>query len=238
MVRDRRVLLKLSGEVFLGKGTVAGVTSESVCAVAEQLSLVHKEGYQLGVVLGGGNFFRGVSQGKALGMERTPADQIGMLSTIINGLALKSALTQLGVAVRMVSALPCPQVVESYCWERVMEYLAQGILVLFVGGTGHPYFTTDTNAALRACETKSDLLVKATTHVDYAYDKDPLTHPDATPYTALTFQEVLEKRLGVMDLAAVALCMQAQIPIQLFNFHKIPLLEAISKRACGTRITG
>ncbi|MCH9626788.1 MAG: Uridylate kinase [Chlamydiales bacterium] len=231
----RRILLKLSGEALMGDQPF-GISHEASSHVASRICALQKEGYQVGVVVGGGNLYRGIQRGPELGIERTPADQMGMLSTLINGVALKSALTDAGCTVRMISALDCPKIAESYQWDRVMEYLNEGIIVLFVGGTGHPYFTTDTNAALRACEMKADILLKATTRVDGVFDKDPRQHPDATPYSTITFHEVLEKQLGIMDLSAVTMCMQAKIPIRVFNFYKASLTDALTDQPIGTLI--
>ncbi len=213
-----------------------GISHEACSHVASSICALQKEGYQVGVVVGGGNLYRGIQQGPELGIERTPADQMGMLSTLINGVALKSALVDSGCTVRMISALDCPKIAESYQWDRVMEYLKEGVIVLFVGGTGHPYFTTDTNAALRACEMKADILLKATTRVDGVFDKDPRKHPDAKPYSTISFLEVLEKQLGIMDLSAVTMCMQAGIPIRVFNFYKASLTDALTDQPIGTLI--
>lgn len=237
MGKYRRVLLKLSGEALMGD-LEYGISKQAITQVAKRLCELQKQGYEVGVVIGGGNIFRGVQQGADLGIERTPADQIGMVSTLINGIALKSALTDAGCTVRMISALDCPKVAESYQWERVMHHLQEGEIVLFVGGTGHPYFTTDTNAALRASEIHADILLKATMRVDGVYDKDPRKHSDAKPYTTLTFQAVLEQQLGIMDLSAITMCMQAKIPIRVFNFHKISLLDALGDKPIGTLING
>lgn len=237
MSKFRRVLLKLSGEALMGDQEF-GISQKTVSEVAERIRELQKQGYEVGVVTGAGNLFRGIQQGPELGIERTPADQIGMLSTLINGIALKGALVKAGCKVRMVSALDCPKVAESYQWERVMGYLANGEIVLFVGGTGHPYFTTDTNAALRACEIHADILLKATMRVDGVYDKDPRKHPDAKPYSRISFQEVLEQQLGIMDLSAVTMCMQAEIPIRVFNFNKVSLTDALTDKPLGTLING
>ncbi len=237
MGANRRVLLKLSGEALMGD-LEYGICPDAVSQVTEQICEVQKQGYQVGVVSGAGNLFRGIQQGPELGIDRTPADQIGMLSTLINGIALKGALIKAGCKARMISALDCPKIADSYQWEKVMSYLADGEIVLFVGGTGHPYFTTDTNAALRACEIHADILLKATMRVDGVFDQDPRKHPDAKPYSQISFPEVLEKRLGIMDLSAVAMCMEAQIPIRVFNFHKASLLEALSDKPTGTLIHG
>lgn len=215
-----------------------GVSQAAVAEVAKRIRELQKLGCEVGIVAGAGNLFRGIQQGPELGIERTPADLIGMLSTLINGIALKNALIKAGAKTRMVTALDCPKVAESYQWERVMEYLDNGEIVLFVGGTGHPYFTTDTNAALRACEIQADILLKATMRVDAVFDKDPRKHPDAKPYSRISFQEVLGKKLGIMDLSAVSMCMEAGIPIRVFNFNKVSLTDALSDKPFGTLING
>ena len=234
----RRVLLKVSGETLRGEGESTFISHTSALNVAEKIYELQKSGCEVAVVSGGGNLFRGIQQGSELKMERTPADHIGMLATLINGITLKQALIQLGCEVHLVSALECPKIAESYQWDRVMHSLEKGHIVLFVGGTGHPYFTTDTTAALRACEIKADMLIKATTQVDGVFDKDPQKHADAKPFAKISFQEVLEKRLGIMDLSAVTLCMEANIPIRVFNFYKGSLKEALSEgEGLGTIIT-
>lgn len=233
----RRVLLKLSGETLMGTQEF-GISHEATFSVADKICALQKAGYQVSVVIGGGNLFRGIQQGPELGIERTPADQMGMLATLINGVALKNALASRGCPTRMISALDCPKIAESFQWDKVMEYLIKGDIVLFVGGTGHPYFTTDTNAALRACETHADILLKATTRVDGVFDKDPRKHPDAKPYAHITFAEVLKQQLGIMDLSAVTMCMQANIPIRVFNYYKVSLLDALTDKPFGTLISG
>jgi uridylate kinase len=237
MIPFRRVLLKVSGEALMGD-LKYGVSAEAVALVAKKIGSLQKQGIEVGVVIGGGNIFRGIQQGSALGMERTPADQIGMLATLINGIALHQALRSAGCEACMMSALDCPRVAESYHWAKAMRYLQEGKVVLFVGGTGHPYFTTDTTAALRACEIHADLLLKATTRVDGIYDKDPRKEGGAKKYETLSFEEVLEKRLGIMDLPAVTMCMEAKppIPIRVYNFYEGSPLDALEGRL-GSLVT-
>jgi uridylate kinase len=232
----RRVLLKVSGEALMGD-LPFGVSPESATLVAGKIRELHTEGIEIGIVIGGGNIFRAIQQKEAWGMERTPADQVGMLATLINGIVLTQALTKLGCDVRMMSALDCPTVAEKYQWEKAMRHLSKGRIVLFVGGTGHPYFTTDTTAALRACEMRADIFLKATVRVDGIYDKDPRKEKDAKKYGKITFQEVLEKRLGILDLSAVTMCMEANIPIRVFNFYEGPLMSALSDHPIGTLVT-
>lgn len=213
-----------------------GVSQEAALTVARRIGELQKRGLEIGVVIGGGNIFRGLQQAASWGMERTPADQVGMLATLMNGTVLSQALTHEGFEVRMMSALECPTVAEKYQWEKAIRYLKKGYIVLFVGGTGHPFFTTDTTAALRACEIKADILLKATTRVDGIYDKDPRKEKAAQKYETITFQEILEKRLGILDLSAVTMCMEANIPIRVFNFYKESLLDALSDRPIGTLV--
>lgn len=237
MGKYQRVLLKVSGEALMGE-LPFGVSQESALHVAQKIYELQKHQIEVGVVIGGGNIFRGIQQGASWGMERTPADQIGMLATLINGTVLNQALGQIGCERRMMSALECPAIAERYQWELAMRYLKEGHVVLFVGGTGHPYFTTDTTAALRACEIKADILLKATTKVDGIYDRDPRKESGAKKYETITFQEMLEKRLRILDLPAVTLCMDAKIPIQVFNFFEGPLYDALSERPMGTLVKG
>lgn len=213
-----------------------GISHEALFHLSEKIYELQNQDFKVGVVMGGGNMFRGVQQGSSLGLERTPADQIGMLATMMNGLALTSALKKSGCKARMLSALDCPKITESYQWNRMNDYFEEGEVVLFVGGTGHPFFTTDTTAALRANEMQADILLKATTHVDGVFDKDPRKYPDAKPFTEISFLEVIERRLGIMDLSAVTMCMQAQIPIRVFNYHKVSLIDALSDKPIGTLI--
>lgn len=229
----KRVLLKISGEALMGDQPF-GVTHEAAQATSKKIQDLYQQGVEIAIVIGGGNIFRGVQQGASAGIERTPADQIGMLATLINGITLQQALQQAGLDVRMMSALACPSVAEPYQWDRAMRHLKKGRIILFVGGTGHPYFTTDTTAALRACEIHADILLKATTRVDGVYNKDPRLHPDAVKYERISFQEVLEKRLGILDLTAVTMCMSANIPIRVFNFYQGSLMDALSPGPFGT----
>lgn len=214
-----------------------GVSPESAALVASKIKELQDSGIQVGVVIGGGNIFRGIQQMTSWGMERTPADQIGMLATLMNGVVLSQALTKAGCDVRLMSALECPSVAEKYQWNKAMRHLEKGRILLFVGGTGHPYFTTDTSAALRACEIRANILLKATTRVDGIYDKDPRKEKGAKKYEKIYFQEILEKRLGILDLSAVTMCMEANIPIRVFNFYEGSLLSALSDHPVGTLVT-
>lgn len=230
----QRVLLKLSGEALKSNQNF-GIDLESSHKVAEYLSRIHRDGIELGIVIGGGNIFRG-EQLKRSGISRTPADQMGMLATILNGLAIQESLKSLGIPVCVMSALDCPKVVETYQWNRANEYLKQGIVVIFVGGTGNPFFTTDTAAALRASEIEADVLLKAT-KVDGIYDKDPLIHPDAKKYDRISYTQVLAEKLQLMDASAIDLCRNNKIPIFVFNMHRLheePLEKLLSDLKHGT----
>jgi uridylate kinase len=233
----RRVLLKLSGEAFNGDQKF-GVEQRACAQVAQAIKQACDLGVQMGVVVGGGNIFRG-SQAQAFGLARTPADHVGMLATVINGVLLQQSLSALGCASCVMSALPCgSSLVEPYSWKGALQALDQGRVVLFVGGTGSPYFTTDTAAALRASEMGADILLKAT-KVDGVYDKDPLKHPDAVRFPQLTYSDVLTKKLDVMDATAIALCRENRIPICVFNlFETEALLKALCRAGNGSLVTG
>lgn len=236
-MKYRRILLKISGEAFMGAQGF-GVDHEASLKVAKMIQSLQQQGCQIGIVMGGGNIFRGIQQGPKLKMPRTPADQIGMLATLINGITLQQALLQLDCPVRMMTALECPTVAEKYQWQKAMKHLEKGRIVLFVGGTGHPYFTTDTCAALRGCEIEAEILLKATTRVDGIYNKDPLVHKDAIKYETLSYSEVIEQKLGIIDLAAITLCMNKQLPIRVFNLFSGPLIDAVSETPLGTLVSG
>lgn len=232
----KRILLKLSGEALMGEQGY-GVELKACQQIAVAIKEVFDQGMQIGIVVGGGNIFRGV-QAEALGFARTPADHIGMLATIMNGLVLQQSLAALGCESRVVSAISCDTIVETYTWNHVMHCLDKNIIVIFVGGTGNPYFTTDTAAALRASEINAEVLLKAT-KVDGIYDKDPLKHADAVKYSRLTYSDVLTKKLNVMDATAVALCRENSIPIGVFNlFEKGAMLRAALQQGVGTFVEG
>lgn len=233
----KRILLKLSGEAFGGPGEY-GVDKEALEQVTQKVLQLREKGHEIGIVLGGGNIFRGIQKGPSLGIGRTPADLIGMLATLINGIAFKETLTRFGCDVRMMTELACDPVAERYQGDRAHRYLKKGYVVLFAGGTGHPFFTTDTAAALKASEIKADILLKATTHVDGVYDKDPLVYKDAKKYEKISYSALIEQKLGIIDLTAVTLCMSSKIPIKVFNLFAGPLLGALSEeKAYGTLIT-
>lgn len=233
---SQRVLLKISGEAFMGSQSF-GVSHDAALIVANRIYDLQKRDISVGVVLGGGNIFRGIQNGPSLQLDRSRADQLGMMATLMNGVILQQALERVGGEGRLLSALECPKVAESFQWEKAISYLNKGKIVIFVGGTGHPFFTTDTCAALRACEIHADILLKATTKVDGIYDSDPRKNAGAKKFTTLSFQDILEKRLGIMDLSAIAMCMEARIPIRVFNFFEGSLFDALENPSFGTLVT-
>ncbi len=213
----RRVLLKLSGEALMGSDAY-GINPETLARLAAEIKTVVEAGIQVGVVIGGGNIFRGVA-GSAQGMERASADYMGMLATVINALALQNAFEREGVVTRVQSAIRMDQVVEPYVRRRAIRHLERGRVVIFAAGTGNPFFTTDTAATLRGIEIGADIVFKAT-KVDGVYDRDPVRHPDAKRYDVITYGEVLTKRLGVMDATAIALCREQNMPLRVFSINK------------------
>jgi len=213
----KRILLKLSGEVMAG-GAAFGIDSERVRALAEEVAEVVRAGVELGLVVGGGNFFRGVAPA-ARQMDRVTADHMGMLATVINALALQDALEKQGVPTRVMTAIEMRQVAEPYIRRRAVRHLEKGRAVIFAAGTSNPYFSTDTAATLRALEIRAEIVAKAT-RVDGVYDKDPLKHPDATLYREISYQDVLARQLGVMDASAVAMCRDNRLPILVFNLNQ------------------
>jgi uridylate kinase len=230
----RRVLLKLSGEALMGADAY-GINRDMLTRVAEELKAVVATGVQLALVIGGGNIFRGVSTG-AQGMDRANADYMGMLATVMNALALQDALEKLGVPVRVLSGLRIDQVVEPYVRRRAIRHLERGHVVIFAAGTGNPFFTTDTAASLRGLEIGAEVVLKAT-KVDGVYDKDPKKYPDARRYETVTYGEVLEKRLGVMDMASIALCRDQNMPVCVFSIVRPgSLLRVVRGEKEGTLV--
>jgi uridylate kinase len=213
----KRILLKLSGEVMAG-GAAFGIDSERVRALAEEVAEVVRTGVELGLVVGGGNFFRGVAAA-AREMDRVTADHMGMLATVINALALQDSLEKQGVPTRVMTAIEMRQVAEPYIRRRAVRHLEKGRVVIFAAGTSNPYFSTDTAATLRALEIRAEIVAKAT-RVDGVYDKDPLKHPGATLYREISYQDVLAQQLGVMDASAVAMCRDNRLPILVFNLNR------------------
>ncbi len=215
--RYKRVLLKISGEALMGRHEF-GVDPEMVSQIARDVRAVHEMGVQVGLVVGGGNIFRGLSLA-AEGMERASADYMGMLATVINAPAMQNALENIGVNTRVLSAIPMATVAEPYIRRRAVRHMEKGRVVVFGAGTGNPYFTTDSAAALRASEMSCDVLLKGT-KVDGVYDADPVKVPDAQRYDCLTYMEVLTKDLGVMDHAAISLARENRIPILVFSIYE------------------
>lgn len=213
----KRVLLKLSGEALQGEQGF-GIDPEVINDIANQIKEIVDGGVELAIVVGGGNIFRGLA-GAASGMDRAQADYIGMLATIMNALALQEGLERAGVFTRVQSAISMQEVAEPYIRRKAVRHLEKGRVVIFAGGTGNPYFTTDTAAALRACEIDADALMKAT-QVDGIYDDDPRKNPDARKFDEISYMDVLSKELHVMDSTATSLCMDNEIPIIVFNLHK------------------
>lgn len=212
----QRILLKLSGEALAGeKGS--GVDAEIALRIAEEVREVHDLGVQVGIVLGGGNIIRGISA-SAHGLERVVGDKMGMLATIINSLALQGALERVKVDTRLMTALEMRQIAEPFIRRRAVRHLEKRRVVIFAGGTGNPYFSTDTAAALRAMEIKADVILKAT-KVDGVYDADPVEVPDARMYTQVSYLDLLSKGLSIMDTTAVSLCMDNRLPIIVFNLN-------------------
>src|SRR5580693_5835900 len=216
MPKYTRVLLKLSGEVMAGEGSF-GIDAGRVAALAAEIVEVAKTGVQIGLVVGGGNFFRGVAAA-ARNMDRVTADHMGMLATVINSLALQDALEKAGVPTRVMTAIEMHEVAEPYIRRRAIRHLEKGRIVIFAAGTSNPYFSTDTAATLRALEVHADVIAKGT-RVDGVYDKDPMRNPDAVLYKQVSYLEVLAKALAVMDASAVAMCRDNQLPIVVFNLN-------------------
>lgn len=237
MASLKRILLKISGEALMGS-LGYGIEQEASFKVAKKIQELSNAGYEVGIVPGGGNIFRGIQQGALLEMERTPADHIGLLATMMNGIALREVLLQVGCDTRLMSALDCPTIAEKYNWEQAMRHFSKRRVVIFAGGTGHPFFTTDTAAALRASEIQANIFLKATTRVDGIYNKDPRLHKDAIKYEHLSYKEILDNKLGILDLTAVTLCMNNHIPICVFNLFAGSLLDVISGRSFGTLVSG
>jgi len=213
----KRVLLKISGEALMGEQNY-GIDVEVARTVAEELKGIHERGVQVAVVVGGGNIFRGVSK-SAGKMDRSAADYIGMLATVMNAVVLQDALEKVGVNTRVMSAIDIPQLAEPFIRRRAVRHLEKDRVVIFAAGTGNPYFTTDSAAALRALEIKANIILKAT-KVEGVYSADPMLDSSATRYDCITYQEVLERQLKVMDASAISLCMDNNLPIIVFNMRQ------------------
>ncbi|HOW57002.1 MAG TPA: UMP kinase [Smithellaceae bacterium] len=225
-----RILLKLSGEALLGKQS-SGVDPDVANYVASEIKSVAGLPVQIGIVIGGGNIFRGIAA-SSRGMERTSADYMGMLATVINSLALQSALEMQGIETRVQTAIEMREIAEPFIQRRALRHLEKGRIVIFAGGTGNPYFTTDTAATLRAMEIKADVIMKAT-KVDGVYDSDPAKNPEAIMFKKISYIDVLTKNLKVMDATAISLCRDNSLPLVVFNLQK---KGNIKKVICGEKI--
>ncbi len=232
----RRVLLKISGESFASEGTF-GIHPQELAGIATEIAAAVATGVELAVVVGGGNIIRGSRLAASGKFDQSAADYMGMLGTVINGLALKEALKAVGVESRVMSAIVVPAVAESFIRARALRHFEKGRVVILVAGTGNPYFTTDTCASLRAVELGCEVLLKAT-KVDGVYSADPKKDPKATRYSTLTFARALEQKLGVMDLTAMTMCMEHSLPVVVFDF-KNPgnIRRAVSREPVGTTVT-
>ncbi len=231
----RRVLLKLSGEALMGEQTY-GIDPAVAAQIARDVGEIRALGVETAIVIGGGNIFRGVAA-SARGMDRATGDYMGMLATVINALALQDALEQQGTVTRVVTAIEMREVAEPFIRRRAVRHLEKGRVVVFAAGTGNPYFTTDTAAALRAMEVKAEVILKAT-KVDGIYSADPFVDPEATKYDRISYLQVLERRLTVMDATAISLCMDNRLPIVVFNLRTPGNLKrAIMGEAIGSTVT-
>jgi len=229
-----KILLKLSGEALQGADGY-GISSKALEAISEELAEVSVMGAEIAIVIGGGNIFRGV-QGAETGIDRSTGDYMGMLATVINALALQDSLEKNGILTRVQTALEIKQVAEPYIRRRAIRHLEKGRVVIFAAGTGNPFFTTDTAATLRALEIGADLILKAT-KVDGVYNKDPMKHEDAVRFKELTYMEVIQKELKIMDATAISLCMQGNIPIIVFNlFERGNIKKVIMGKEIGTKV--
>jgi uridylate kinase len=211
-----RVLLKLSGEAFAGEQGY-GIDPDTISKIAREIADVAEEGIGIAIVVGGGNILRGQVASSGEGMDRATADYAGMLATVINALALQDALEKLGLETRAQTAIPIPQVAEPFIRRRAIRHIEKGRIVILAGGTGNPYFTTDTASSLRALEIGADVVLMAKNGTDAVYDKDPKKFPDAVPYRTVGYEEAIERKLRVMDLTAFAVCMENDLPIIVFD---------------------
>ena len=231
----KRILLKLSGEVLAGDKDF-GIDPQLTSFIAKKIQHIHNTGIQIGIVIGGGNIFRGMSVA-AQGMDRVPADYMGMMATIMNSVALQSELEKNGCDTRVLSALSITQLAEPYIRRRATRHLEKNRIVILAGGTGNPYFTTDTAAVLRAIEINADIIIKGT-KVDGIYSEDPVKYPDAKKYDSLTYKDVLDKELRVMDLTAITLCKENNLPIVVLNINdENSLIDLLNSKAVGTIVS-
>ena len=232
-LRYRRVLLKLSGEALASSGQ-GGIEPDTLRRTAEEIAAVRRTGVEIGLVVGGGNIFRGL-KGASQGMDRAQSDYMGMLATVINALAMQDALERCDVPTRVMTAIEIRQVAEPYIRRRAMRHLTQGHVVIFAAGTGNPYFSTDTAASLRAMEIRADALFKAT-KVDGIYTKDPEKHPDAQLLRKVSYDQFLTMRLKVMDSTAIALCRENGLPIRVFKMAQGNIRRVLQGEALGTTV--
>lgn len=234
----KRIILKLSGEVLRNAEDGEPIDARTLKAICQEVKRVYDIGVEVGLVIGGGNIFRGLSGAEMKGVDRTTGDYMGMLATVINGLALMDCLEKLGVTVRLQSAIPMDKLAEPFIVRRAMRHLERGRVVIFAGGTGNPYFSTDTTAALRASEIGADMLMKAT-KVDGIYDKDPAKYPDAVKYDHVPYIVALRERLQVMDSTAFSLCMENNLPILVFSMIEPgSIYRAVMGEPIGTLVNG
>ncbi len=230
----RKILLKLSGEALQAPEGF-GISIDALGTISDEIVEVHSLGIEVAIVIGGGNIFRGVA-GATTGIDRSTGDYMGMLATVINAMALQDSLERRGIHTRVQSALEIKQVAEPYIRRRAIRHLEKGRVVIFAAGTGNPFFTTDTAATLRALEIGADLILKAT-KVDGVYDKDPLKYKDAVKFTELSYMEVIQKELKIMDTTAISLCMQGNIPIIVFNlFESGNIKKVVMGEDIGTKV--
>lgn len=237
-LKYKRVLLKLSGEALMGEEKF-GISPEVVNKVAEEIKELHDMGAQIAIVVGGGNIFRGVKGSMKLGMDQASADYVGMLATVMNGSILQSVLRKKGVNCRVMSAITMNKIAEPYIRFKAIRHLEKGRILIFTSGTGNPFFTTDSAAALRAAEIDAEMMLMAKNKVDGIYDSDPRENPDAKKYDYLTYDELIQKDLGVMDTSAVSLCKNSDIPIAVFDFAEYGCIEKLLKgEVLGTFVGG
>ncbi|MGA2462807.1 MAG: UMP kinase [Thermodesulfobacteriota bacterium] len=235
-IQYKRILLKISGEVLTGDGDY-GIDSEMICQIAQEIKEVKNLGVEVAIVIGGGNIFRGMAA-SAKGMDRASADYMGMLATVMNGLALQDALEKIDVYTRVQTAIEMREIAEPYIRRRAIRHLEKGRVVIFAAGTGNPYFTTDTTASLRAMEIGAEAILKGT-KVDGIYNADPLLNKRAQKYDELTYLEVLKKQLKIMDATAIALCLDYRIPIIVFNLKKRGNIKrVVFGERVGTKVKG
>ena len=232
----KRIILKISGEILGSRKEGEPIYAQSLEKICAEIKAVADMGVQIGLVVGGGNIFRGL-KGSDKGIDRTTGDSMGMLATVINGLAIMDRLEKMGAVVRVQSAIPMDKLAEPYIQRRAIRHLERGRIVIFVAGTGNPYFSTDTTAALRASEISAEIILKAT-KVDGIYDKDPHKFDDAKKFESLSYMECLEKRLSVMDSTAFSLCMDNKMPILVFDLEKDQSIRtAVSGESIGTTVS-